>query len=280
MSEQQPPPEDDEPTVAHYRRADETKFPTHPAGQRASIEGVAAARGYDPLDDPSSFQRIADELNARGVPVDTAAGRLTATMYALFDKYERERRAEIIAAGGDPDDEWGHTLSRSNLISVARAHRNATRRAEQGDLDRLLDDLADEFDLTDVRIVRGVAAALADAMPRIAYKARERMSPDEIAQQTGYTTSRVAQFIRQEKERRAAAGFTRYSWRVDTRDADGTWVDREHGEDEWAPADLSRLAERCLDETGARDKRARVLIWEGDEGDDAAAVHRAERPAQ
>ncbi|ALM38219.1 hypothetical protein [Streptomyces sp. FR-008] len=107
------------------------------------------------------------------------------------------------------DNGWGDTLSRSNLVSVARAHRNATRpeRAGQGDLDRLLDDLADEFDLADVRIVRGVAAALADAMPRIAHQAREQgKSPDEIAQAAGYTSSRITQFIRQERERRAAAG--------------------------------------------------------------------------
>jgi hypothetical protein len=238
-------------------------------------------------DQGDTFGRIADELNRRGVPIDTPTGRLAAQMIDLFEKFEQERRAEIIAAGGTPedaDDGWGDTLSRSNLVSVARAHRNATRphRTEQGDLDRLLDDLADEFSLTDVRIVRGVAAALADAMPRIAHKHREQgMSPDEIARKTGYTASRIAQFIRQEKERRAAPGtLRRYTWRIDVLDADDGrygWTSRETGEDDATPADLPRLAERLLAETGARDQRARIVMWEGDEGADADAVHTAER---
>jgi hypothetical protein len=112
------------------------------------------------------------------------------------------------AAGNDPaDDGRGDPLSRSNLVSVARAHRNASQpqRAAEGDLDRLLDDLAAEFNLADVRIIRGVAAALTDAMPRIALAHRERgMSPDEIAAATGLTTSRINQLIREEKQRRAA----------------------------------------------------------------------------
>lgn len=287
MSNEQPPRDDDQ-DVAEYRRTDPTGEPTHPAGQQASVEGMLARARMAPRRQSSTFERIADELNRRGVPVSTPAGRLTAQMYALFEEFEQERRAEIIAAGGSPedadDDGWGDTLSRSNLVSVARAHRNATQphRAKEGDLDRLLDDLADEFDLADVRIIRGVAAALADAMPRIAHKHREGgMSPDEIAQKTGYTASRIAQFIRQEKERRAAPGtLRRYTWRIDVQGADDAWNPRETGEDESTPADVAQLAERLLDETGAREQRARIVMWEGDEGDDAAAVHTAERAPQ
>lgn len=304
MSNEQPPHDDDqadEPTVAEYQRADASKFPTTPAGQQAAVEGMAAAKGWTSGElirnardveaaKAGTFGRIADELNRRGVPTDTPTGRLAAQMFALFEEFEQERRAEIIAAGGSPedadDDGWGDTLSRSNLVSVARAHRNASRpdRAREGDLDRVLDDLADEFDLADVRIIRGVAAALADAMPRIAHKHRERgMSPDEIARQTGYTASRIAQFIRQERERRAAGPLTRYTWRIDTLDADNGrygWTSRETGEDESTPADLPQLAERLLAETGAREQRARIFLWEGDESADADAVHTAERDAQ
>ncbi|MET7811769.1 hypothetical protein ABZT26_13025 [Streptomyces sp. NPDC005395] len=174
-------------------------------------------------------------------------------------------------------------LNRRNLFSVASAYRNANQpqRAPEGDLDRLLDDLSNEFGLTDVRIIRGVAAALADAMPRIAYKAREEgLHPDKIADRGGYTSSRIAQFLRQEKERRAAIPLTRYTWRIDTLDADNDryeWTDREHGADDAIPVDLPRLAERLLAETGARDQHARIFLWEGDEDDDAAAVHSAER---
>lgn len=249
------------------------------SGEISRLVRGAAATG-------DTVDRIVGELNRRGVPTNTAAGRLTAQMYALFEEFEREHRAEVIAAGGDPDDGWGDTLSRSNLVSVARAHRNASRpdRAREGDLDHVLDDLADEFDLADVRIIRGVAAALADAMPRIAHKHRERgLSPDEIARKTGYTASRVAQFIRQEKERRAAGPLTRYTWRIDTQTADGTWVDREYGDDESTPADLPQLAERLLAETGAHDQRGRIFMWKTTDAggySEDAAVYRTERDPQ
>ncbi|WP_432194734.1 hypothetical protein [Streptomyces sp. bgisy027] len=98
--------------------------------------------------------------------------------------------------------------SRLNMRALARTHRMVTRGKvpehldRVPDLNRLLDMVADDFTLEDVRIIRGVAAALADAMPRIAHKAREEgMSPDEIATESGYTSSRIAQFLREEKKR-------------------------------------------------------------------------------
>ncbi|MGC9536587.1 hypothetical protein [Streptomyces sp. UG1] len=196
---------------------------------------------------------------------------------SVIDSYSADQ-----AATDQPTDR-ADPLNRRNLVSVARAYRNASQpqRAKEGDLDRLLDDLSNEFGLTDVRIIRGVAAALADAMPRIAYKAREEgLHPDKIADRGGYTSSRIAQFIRQEKERRAVIPLTRYTWRIDMLDADNGrygWTDREHGAVNAIPVDLPRLGERLLAETGARDQHARIFLWEGDEGDDAAAVYTAER---
>ncbi|MEU0719062.1 hypothetical protein ABZ498_18025 [Streptomyces lavendulocolor] len=295
MSNEQPPRDDeqgDEPTVGHYTRADASKFPTHPAGQQAAVEGTAAAHDYEPDEEPRTYTsgeilRTMKGPRPRMEPTP-AARQFFDAMLSEFERFEQARRAEIIAAGGtaeDADDDgWGDTFSRDNLRSIARAHRNATQphRAKEGDLDRLLDDLANEFDLYDVRIIRGVAAALADAMPRIAHKHREQgMSPDEIARKTGYTASRIAQFIRQEKARRAAPGtLHRYTWRIDVQDAEGAWNPRESGEDQSDPADVAQLAERLLVETGARDQRARIVMWDGDEGDDDAAIHRAERDPQ
>lgn len=94
-------------------------------------------------------------------------------------------------------------FSRLNMRAIARTHHMATRGKGPTDLDRLLGVVANDFTLDDVRVIRGVAAALADAMPRIAQKAREGgMSPDEIAAESGYTSSRIAQFLREEKKRR------------------------------------------------------------------------------
>jgi hypothetical protein len=272
-----------DPNVLYYRRVDPSKLPTTPAGQQAAVEGMAAAKGHEIVVDPhGTFGRIADELNRRGVPTNTAAGRFTAQMLGLFEEFEQERRAEIIAAGGDPDEDDVDPLSRAALVNLARDHRTAMRPdVDDQRYDDLIEEIADTFTLSDVRIMRGAWTAITEAMPRIAYVAREQgKSPDEIAQATGYTSSRIAQFIRQEKQRAAAPGeLHRYTWRIDVQNADGEWTDREAGEDESTPADLAQLAERLLAETGARDQRARIVMWEGDEGDDAAAVHRAERDA-
>ncbi|MDX2986339.1 hypothetical protein [Streptomyces caniscabiei] len=183
--------------------------------------------------------------------------------------------AETTQAGGGPNDP--NPLTRDYLAHLAWAHRNATR-TDVADLDGLLDQIAHDLDLIDVRIMRGAWAAITDAMPRIALAARENgKSPDQIAQATGYTSSRIAQFVRQEKQRRAAIPLARYSWRVDVMDLDGTWLDREHGEGDLDPDDLPGEGNRLIDESGARTGRARIFLWEGDEDDDAAAVHTLDR---
>ncbi|MFD4771346.1 hypothetical protein [Streptomyces niveus] len=98
--------------------------------------------------------------------------------------------------------------------------------------DDLVKGIADTFTLSDVGIMRGAWTAITEAMPQIAYVARrDGKSPDEIAQATGYTSSRIAQFIRQEKQRAAAAPLTQYTFRVDVMDADGEWTNREVGEE-------------------------------------------------
>jgi hypothetical protein len=282
MSNEQPPHDDDQ-DVAEYQRADASKFPTHPAGQQAAVEGMAAAKGWTSAEltrnarrveaaQGDTFGRIADELNRRGVPIDTPTGRLAAQMLDLFEQFERERRAEAVEDEVDP-------LSRAALVNLARDHRNAMRPdVDDQRYDDLIEEIADTFTLTDVRIMRGAWTAITEAMPRIAYVARRNgKTADEIAQATGYTSSRIAQFIRQEKQRAADAGLTRYTWRVDVMGPDGEWTDREVGEDDLDPNSLPDEANRLLDESGARTGRARIFLWEGDEGDDADAAHTLDR---
>ncbi|MEU0170159.1 hypothetical protein ABZ214_32710 [Streptomyces iakyrus] len=285
MSNEQPPRDDEQAWTAAeirratYRRTDPAGQPTHPAGQQAAAEGMAAALGYEPVDPNGTYGRIADELNRRGVPTTNVTGRLAAQMLVLFEEFEQERRAEIIAAGGDPDEDEPDTLSRASLVNLARDHRSAMRpEANAQQYDDLVEEIADTFTLSDVRIMRGAWTAITEAMPRIAYVARkEGKSPDEIAQATGYTSSRIAQFIRQEKQRAAAAPLTRYTFRVDVMGPDGEWTDRETGEEELDPNDLPAEANRLLDESGARTGSARIFLWEGDEGDDADAAHTVDR---
>ncbi|MFE1203466.1 hypothetical protein ACFW5V_17415 [Streptomyces sp. NPDC058762] len=203
MSNEQPPADDDQ-DVAHYQRADASKFPTHPAGQQAAAEGTAATHGYT-LRRRSTFERIADDLNHRGVPKDTAAGALVTQMVTLFNEYERDQAARR-AANGDTNpydlDPYQDVHDLAEQYDQARA--NTT---DPADLERFLDNLADDLDLADVRALRTAATAVAEAMGRIALAARERgMRPDRIANETGYTASRIAQFIREERERRASNG--------------------------------------------------------------------------
>ncbi|MFF9704108.1 hypothetical protein ACF1FE_23455 [Streptomyces griseofuscus] len=199
MSNEQPPP-DDEQDVAKYERADASKFPAHPAGQQAAVEGMAAAEGLG-IRRRSSFERIADDLNRRGVPTDNPTGALVTEMFELFGKYEREQAAARAAEGDtNPYD----------LAPYAEVHDLAQfydeSREDPTALARFLDNLADDLDLADVKALRTAAAAVAEAMGRIALAHREQgMSPDRIAAETGYTASRIAQFIREEKQRRGDA---------------------------------------------------------------------------
>ncbi|MFF3886587.1 hypothetical protein [Streptomyces sp. NPDC001914] len=187
--------------AAEYTRADASKFPTTPAGQEAAVEGTAAAHGYT-LRRRGTFERIADDLNRRGVPTNTAAGALFTQMVTLFNEFERETAAER-AREGDTNpydlDPFADVHDLAEQYDQARANTS-----EPADLERFLDNLAEDFDLADVKALRTAAAAVAEAMGRIALAARkDGMSPDRIANETGYTASRIAQFLREEKQRRA-----------------------------------------------------------------------------
>ncbi|MFI5883528.1 hypothetical protein [Streptomyces sp. NPDC051554] len=200
---QQQPAADDEQSAAEYTRADASKFPTTLAGQEAAVEGTIAARGY--IDRrPGTFERIAADLNRRGVPTDTPAGTLVTDMMNLFNKFECETAAARAAEGDtNPYD----LAPYQDVHDLAEQYEDArANTSEPADLERFLDNLAEDLDLDDVRALRTAAAAVAEAMGRIALAAREKnMSPDRIAAETGYTASRITQFIREERQRRDGA---------------------------------------------------------------------------
>ncbi|MFJ1731485.1 hypothetical protein [Streptomyces sp. NPDC088254] len=206
MSNEQPPPDDeqgDEPTVAEYHRADASKFPTVPAGQMAAVEAMAAAAGFLPDDDSKLAEHNRKMLRRQFGTADTStpAGKFQAQMLDAIEQYERERAAERAAQGDtNPYDlaPWEDAHGLTNEYEAARASK------DPGALDLFLDNLAEDFHLDDVRALRTAAAAVQAAMGRIALAARVKgMSPDQIAAETGYTASRIAQFIREEKQRLA-----------------------------------------------------------------------------
>lgn len=287
MSNEQPHGDDEqdvEPTVAEYTRADASKFPTAPAGQEAAAEGMAAAEGWTSgqisravraARTEPTLAEFREHLVEGAQQVHALQAGILRAVVDLVDNYTADRAGRPRAAADGSAD----VLSRAALVNLARDHRTVMRPDVGGQAyDDLIEEVADTFTLSDVRIMRGAWTAITEAMPRIAYVARKGgKSPDEIAQATGYTSSRVAQFIRQEKERAAAVPLTRYTFRVDVMGPDGEWTDREVGEEELDPNDLPAEANRLIDESGARTGRARIFLWEGDEGDDDAAAHTVDR---
>lgn len=158
--------------------------------QRADADSYETGRSYS----AAEISRRVKGRRPRLEPTDDAR-RLAEQLLAEVIQQETDRAA----ARSNPDDDgWGDTLSRANLRSIARAYRNASRRKEQGDLDRMLADLADELALTDIRILRLAAEAAVAATPRAIKAAKDRgMKPPEIADELGLTPSRVYQVLRE-----------------------------------------------------------------------------------
>lgn len=149
----------------------------------------------------SPFERIADDLNRRGVPTDTPHAKAITQMMAAFNEFERETAA---ARAADGDTNPYDLAPYEDVHGLANEYEEARASTDPRALDGFLDNLTEDFHLEDVRALRTATAAVQAAMGRIALAAREKnMSADQIAAETGYTASRVAQFLREEKQRRA-----------------------------------------------------------------------------
>ncbi|OII60873.1 hypothetical protein BJP40_08405 [Streptomyces sp. CC53] len=148
----------------------------------------------------SPFERIAEDLNRRDAPpANGPASALVTEMCMLLGRYERETAARAVQGDAKPYDVDPY----SDILDLAVQFEHARENEDPTVLERFLDDLAGDLDLADVRSLRMAAVAAAEAMGRIALAAREKgMSPDRIAAESGYTASRIAQFIREEKQRR------------------------------------------------------------------------------
>lgn len=172
----------------------------HPRDDERGNEpvGYQTGRSY-------SATEISRKFRDRKLKPTADARALAEHLVAELIQHERDTAARRAAQGDtNPYDVEPY----ADVHDLARFYDESRANTEDlTDLERFLDNLAEDLDLADVRALRTAAAAAADAMGRIALAHREKgMSPDEIAAQTGYTASRIAQFIRQEKERRAAPG--------------------------------------------------------------------------
>ncbi|MFI8850768.1 hypothetical protein ACIGW3_11370 [Streptomyces sp. NPDC053499] len=110
----------------------------------------------------------------------------------VIDSYSADQAAAV-------EDTQADALSRKYLRFVARTYRN-TQHHEHG-RSNLLDDLAAEFDLVDIRILRLAAEAAVAATPRAIKAARDRgMTPPQIADELALTPSRVYAILREQRD--------------------------------------------------------------------------------
>ncbi|WP_411145295.1 hypothetical protein [Streptomyces sp. x-80] len=185
-NDQQP---DDEQTAAEYVRADQTKFPTDPAGQQAAVEGTAAAEGW------TSGELIrAEKARRRRVPEPGKVTQdLARQLYLIHLEFEHARRAEIIAAGGDPDDD------RDPFEDVREIAEQWAATAEDAEArEKFLDDLADRLDTSEVCALRLAAEAAAAVTPRLVYDdADHGVSAKDTAADLGVSESFVYRLLRQ-----------------------------------------------------------------------------------
>lgn len=126
------------------------------------------------------------------MPKQTAAERLQADLLASLDQFQRERRAEILAAGGDPDED------RDPLELVRAIADNYAAHRDLPDAEAMYDELALELSLHDVRALRLAAEAAAVITPRLIRSARENGQPvASIAADLAVTESYVYRILRE-----------------------------------------------------------------------------------
>ncbi|WP_275463360.1 hypothetical protein [Streptomyces noursei] len=123
----------------------------------------------------------------------TPAGeRFAEQMLAIMNEYEQGRRAEIIAAGGDPDEDRDPF---ETVRAIANDWANTADDAEARAA--LLDHLADSLDTSEVRALRLAAEAVAAITPRLIYAdADAGVSVAETAADLGATESYVYRILR------------------------------------------------------------------------------------
>ncbi|QRX90840.1 hypothetical protein [Streptomyces noursei] len=181
---------DDRPE--QYTRIDPSKQPTTPAGQRAAVEGILAAEGFLPGDKPKAAEHNRRAAARQGLSAGSSVGRFTEQMLGIMAEYEQRRREEIIAAGGDPDED------RDPFETVrAIADQWATTEADDEGRAALLDDLADQLDTSEVRALRLAAEAAAAITPRLIYAdADHGVKAADTAADLGVSESYVYRILR------------------------------------------------------------------------------------
>ncbi|PJN40497.1 hypothetical protein CG747_12560 [Streptomyces sp. CB02959] len=157
----------------------------------------------DPPESPAEQGKALAKHNRRatarqGLQPTPATQRFTEAMLAIFNEFEHNRRAEIIAAGGDPADD------RDPLEYVRVIAEQYERHQDPQERQAFINSVADDLDLDDVRALRVAGEAAVAATPELIMRNVGRgMKPPQIAEEIGLTPSRVYDLIRKERQRAA-----------------------------------------------------------------------------
>ncbi|GHC44392.1 MULTISPECIES: hypothetical protein [Streptomyces rochei group] len=210
-----------------------------------------------------SSAEISRRIKRRRMQPTTALSTLTAQFLASIEEFNRERRADILAAAGDRDDdhdpfETVRVIADEWAITADDTDARAA----------LLDRLADSLDTSEVRALRLAAEAAAAITPRlIVADAAANVRPADTAADLGVTESYVYRILREHRAAQSApttwdAFYTVERWDGDDwREEAAQSVSTEDGPD--------MLARRLLDRTQPHyaGAKLRIRVWKFGESD-------------
>jgi AraC-like DNA-binding protein len=252
---EQPDEQGDEPTVEHYTRADASKFPTHPAGQQASIEGMVAALGgaeATRIHNRRMLERQRRDAN------ESPAAKLRDQLFNLIEEYEEQREADR--------RQW-EAAEGTALDMLAEGFHAARSTAERHDL---AEQVGSSLPIAEAGVIRRVAKALEASMSGVVVDARvDGWTAKEIAAELDLTPSYVYRMLRDYPWEAAWALYVMPAgWTSDSDDE--PWERVTGGTEESAGETAEEVARRILDERLDDDlatKRVRVAVWRAGDGD-------------
>jgi len=126
-----------------------------------------------------------------------ALRRFTEQFLTLTEQFERDRRTEILATGGDPDEDRDPFEHVRWIAEGYDENRNNPK-----ELAKHLDRVGDQLDLADARALRIAAEVVKKATPQLIRTAAEEdgMTPAQIADELGLTESYVYRLLREHRE--------------------------------------------------------------------------------
>ncbi|MFJ5143293.1 hypothetical protein [Streptomyces sp. NPDC088707] len=178
--------------------------PSADVQKEATAEGLATSVGLEftsPDLFPAGRPALADH-NRRALAratANTALGEFQANMLRILDEYEEARRTEILARGGDPDEDRDPFEVVRQIADSYEALNDADETTEE----IVLNDLADSLSLADIRALRLAGEAATSITPRAIMDELGRKKIPQIAAELGLTTSRVYTIVREERRARA-----------------------------------------------------------------------------